>query len=288
MWQLFLIVYFVFGASSFLLRRVLAQKFGEHIRVINAIFYFFFLLPTGIILSFFFPHDLNVGLVNLIFLFGGSIIWPISNLLALRANRQVDVGIYAIIISLSPLFTLAVAIPFLYENLGAGQYFGIGLLMLSGAIAAASQLHKHNRASFSGIIVCILGAAAIGLGTAYERFMLNRIDFGAYLIYGWGSQVFWAILFAGKRLKILQELFNKNSKTRQLFLSFGGTSVLRSVGFIMALNFSGSASIMSAATNFMSVLVIIAAYFFLKEREHMIYKWLAAGVGIIGLLLIAR
>jgi hypothetical protein len=34
--------------------------------------------------------------------------------------------------------------------------------------------------------------------------------------------------------------------------------------------------------------VVIAAYIFLKEREHMLHKWLGAGIGIAGLLLIAK
>ncbi len=287
MWQVLIIFYFIFGVSSFLLRKLLAQKFGEHIREINSVYYLFFLLPTGIILSFIFPHNFNVGLTNLIFLFGGSIIWPISNLVSFHANKKVDVGIFAIITNLSPLFTLAIALPFLHEHLTILQYLGIGLLIFSGVIAAASQLHKHNRANLSGILICFLVAIIFGVAVTYERFMLNRIDFGTYLFFGWGAQVFWALTFAGKRLKKLPELFSRNLQTRQLLLFFGATSALRSTSFILALKI-GSASIMNAASDFMSVAVFIGAYFFLKERDHMIYKWFAVILGVVGLLFIAK
>src|SRR3990167_8928576 len=108
MWQLLIVFYFIFGVVSYILRRVLAQKLGDHNRLINAIFFVFFLLPTTIILSFFFPHNLNVGAFNLLLLFVGSLIWPIAALVAFRANKEVDVGIFSIINNLSPVFTLII------------------------------------------------------------------------------------------------------------------------------------------------------------------------------------
>lgn len=286
MWQILIFFYFIFGATSYLLRRILAQKLGHHNRLINSVFFLFFLLPAALILSFFFPHNLNVGALNILLLFGGSIIWPILGIVSFRANREVDVGIFAIITNLSPVFTLVIAINLLHESLIVSQYFGIGLLISSGIIAASSQLHKHNRFSISNIFICLLSAFILGVAVAYERFMLNRIDFGAYLIYGWGSQIIWSVILAGKELKKLPELFNKTAEKRGTLIIWGTTSVMKSITFILALKISGSASIISAASNFISIVVVIAAYFFLKERQHMINKWLAAIVGIIGLLLV--
>lgn len=288
MWQLSLTFYFILGATSYVLRRVLAQKLGEHNRLINAIFFVFFLLPATIFLSFFFPHNLNVGTLNLFFLFGGSIIWPLFNIVAFRANKEVDVSIFTIINNLSPIFTLVIALPLLHETLKMQQFFGVGLLIVSGVLAASTQLRKHNRASVNGISLCILSAAVLGIAVAYERFMLNRIDFGAYLIFGWGSQIIWSILLAGKELKKLPKLFNKQAETRNVLIIWGATSALKSVGFILALMLSGSASLISAASDFMSVAVVIAAYFFLKERQHMSHKWIAATLGIAGLLFITK
>jgi len=288
MWQISFFFYFIFGAMSYVLRRVLAQKLGNHNRLINSVFFICFLLPAAIILSFFFPHDLNVGAFNLLLLFGGSIIWPILGIISFRANKEVDVGIFTIISNLSPIFTIAIALTFLHENLGKLQFVGIGLLILSGLLIASSQLNKKNRASTKNILICLLSAAVLGVAVAYERFMLSRIDFGAYLIYGWGSQIIWSAILTGKELKKLPDLFNKAAKKRKTLIVWGITSTLKSVAFILALKISGSASIISAASNFMSIVVVITAYFYLKERQHMIHKWLAAGIGIAGLLLISH
>lgn len=288
MWQFFIVFYFIFGTTSALSRRVLAQKLGENNRLINSLFFLFFLLPAIIILSFFFPHNLNIGLLNLTLLFFGGIIWPLFYIAAFNANRQVDVGIYMIISNLSPLFTLAVAIPFLHENLSILQNFGVGLLILSGVLAATSQINKQHRASLNGISMCLLSTAIAGIAIAYESFMLHRVDFGTYLLLGWGSQIIWSLILTGKELRKLPALFNKDPQTKKTLITWGTSHVLESVTFVLALKISGSASLFSSATVFLSVVVLITAYFFLNERKHMIHKWLAAGIGIAGLLIIAK
>lgn len=286
MWQLLLVFYFLFGAGSYLLRRVLAQRIGEYNRLINAIFYLFFLLPAGLVLAFFFPHNLDVGPLNIMLLLGGSLIWPLYYIVAFRANTEVDVGIFTVINNLSPLVTLAIALSFLHESLRAPQFFGAGFLIGSGVLAASAKLGKRGASSWSGILLCLLTAFVLGVATVYERFMLTRVDFGAYLIWGWGSQIAWSVVLAGNDLKKLPLLFTKGSQTRSTLVAWAATSTLKSVAFILALKLS-SASLVSAASDFLSVVVVIAAYFYLREREHMLRKWFAAFIGAVGLLLIA-
>lgn len=287
MWQLLVIFYFIFGVTNYILRRVLAQKLGEHIRVLNAIFFIVFLLPATIIMSFFFPPDFNISLLNLFLLIAGSIIWPVLGLTSFYANKDVDVGIFTIISNLSPLFTLAVALPFLHDSINGSQAIGIGLLVLSGIIATSSQLKKHSRTSLNGLLFSLLSAVLMGFAIGYESFMLRRVGLGTYLLFGWGAQIVWAAILAGKELKKLPDLFRQKGTGKTLTI-WGGTKVLGSVTFISALNISGNAAIISAATNFLSVAIVIAAYFYLKERQHIFQKVLGVGIGVAGLLLIAR
>lgn len=287
MWQLLILFYFILGTASALLRRVLAQKLGEHNSLINSVFYLFFLLPATVVLLWFFPHNLNIGPLNLFYLLGGSLIWPISNIIAFDGNKKVDVGIFTIINNLSPVFTLIIALPFLHENLSVPQFLGAGLLILSGVLAAASQFNKSSLVSVNGVLVCLLSAVVLGVATAYERFMLSRVDFGTYLVYGWGAQAVWAAILAHKELKKLPRLFSKAVGARRTLIFWGSATVLKSIAFILALKIS-TASVISAASDFLSVAVVIAAYFYLKERKHLLYKGFAVAVGVAGLLLIAK
>jgi len=286
MWQLLIILFLGFGTTNVLLRRILAKELGEHNRLINAFFYVFFLFPAALILTFVFPHNLNIGIVNFLLLVFGSIIWPIAYILVFRANKIVDAGIIVIINNLNPLFTLAIATTLLNEVLDGPQLLGIGLLILSGILAASTFLKKQNRVSPQGIALCVLCAALFGVGIAYERFMLGSVDLGAFILYGWTAQVVWSILFARKDLRTLPRLFEKHAKKRMTLVAWGIANTLKSASFLVALKLSGSASIMSATTNFMAVAVVISAYFFLNEKDHMREKWLSAGIGIVGLFLI--
>lgn len=288
MWQIFTLLYFTFGTSSALFRRILAQKLGEKNRLVNSVFFLFFLLPSIIVLSFFFPHNLNIGLLNLSLLLAGSIIWPLFYIASFHANRKVDVGIYTIISNLSPLFTLSVALPLFHEKLNLLQIFGIGFLILSGTVAAISQLNKNIHTNINGILRCLLSAAIFGIAIAYESFMLHRVDFGTYLCLGWGSQIIWSLILTGVEFKKLPGLFSEKPETKKILIAWGTSHVFESVTFVLALKLSGNASIFSSVNNFQSVVVIIAAWIFLKERKHIIYKILAAAIGITGLMLITK
>src|SRR3989344_7653026 len=102
MWQFLILLYFIFGTTYYLLRRVLAQKLPEHNRLINAIFFVGFLLPAGAVLAFFFPHNLPVGALNVVLLLLGGLIYPIGYIVGFKANEKVDVGIFTIISNLTP------------------------------------------------------------------------------------------------------------------------------------------------------------------------------------------
>jgi len=287
MWQILIGFYFVFGTASYILRRKIAQKVGQHNRLINSIFFLFFLLPAIFILLFFSPHNLNVGKINFILLIGGSLVWPVANILAFESNRKVDVGVFTIINNLSPLFTLVIALPFLHEKLTGLQYFGFAMLILSATIAAFSQLKISRSISLNGVLTCLLTAVVLGVAVAYEKFMLTRVDFGAYLVYGWGAQITWALILARKELKLIPKIIGKGSEVKNLVLLWALTSVLKSISFITSLKLS-TASVISSISDFLSVTVVIAAYFYLQEKENIVSKIIAVILGVAGLLLIAK
>jgi drug/metabolite transporter (DMT)-like permease len=284
MWQLSLFFYFTLGVAGYLLRRVLAQKFHHRNRLISGTFYLFFLWPAALVMSLTHPHNFHIGATNTIYLLVGSVIWPLYNLSAFRANKDVDVGVFSIINNLSPLVTLAIALPFLGEHLVTRQYAGIAVLIVSAMIAVMPELKKHHRAKLNGILWCLLTTVILGVAIAYERFMLNRIDFGTYVAIGWTSQVVWMTALTGRQWKHLPELIR--TAGFKILFAYNFSGVLRSCAFILALLWSGSASVISGATDFMTVLIVVAAYFVLHERDHMFQKTSAALVGIVGLLML--
>ncbi len=285
MWLIFLALYFVFGTASYLIRRTLAHKFDQYNALLNATYFVFFIIPTAIIWGLMVPHNFDIGAANFIYLIVGGLIWPLFAVLAFRANKDVDVGIFVVILNTSPIFTLLIAIPFLNESLSSQQYIGVTFLIAAGVLAGLSQLRSSAKLSKTGIIYSILTAAALGTGIAFERFMLNRIDFGTYLIVGWGMTGVWMAIFAYRQWPKLGGMLRQiGSKS---VVAYGLLNTLKSIFFILGILISGSAALFSPAASFLAVVVVITAYFVLRERQHMPQKITSAGIGILGLILLS-
>jgi uncharacterized membrane protein len=289
MWQLALIGYFLLGTTAYISRRMLMLHHDSSSKLFNLIFWAVFFMPSGWIIGLILPHHLAIGWQNALLLSIGATLWPIVGLVGFRANKSVDTGFYAIINNLSPVITLLIAVTLLHETLHLHTYVGISLLIVSGVIVSIPLLRSASHASRYGLWLCLVTVLAGGIGVAYERWMLSLVGLGSYMIYAWTFQTIWVTLLARTELKQVVSFFQSaDAKAVRLVTLFGVANVLRTVCFQSALFLSGSAAIISAATNFLAVTVLAAAYVVLKEKQYLRYKVAATAVGTIGLLLVTR
>jgi uncharacterized membrane protein len=115
--------------------------------------------------------------------------------------------------------------------------------------------------------------------------MLTRIDFGAYLILGWGAQTLWMTVVSWPQRKQLKALRNK--KNFPALLSYALAASVKGIVFIGALRLTTNVSLLSAITSFLAVMVVITAYFALKEKRWLWYKIGAAIIGAAGLVILS-
>src|SRR5699024_8140419 len=100
------------------------------------------------------------------------------------------------------------------------------------------QLKHHMRHSRSALIYAGIAVVLIGLGFVFERYLMTRMDFGAYLIFGWGAQMLWGVLFALPERKSYKILLDPKIKGK--LLGFSVTSALRGLCIGGALYLSGN------------------------------------------------
>lgn len=287
MWQVALLGFFVFGTTAYIVRRMLMRHRESSSKLFNLIFWLLFFMPSGWVVGFILPHDMNIGWENAALLFAGAIFWPIVGLVGFRANKEVDTGVYAIINNLSPIITLGIAVTLLSETLNMRSGSGIALLILSGLIVAYPLLREGTHSSRYGLFLCGITVLAGGIGAAYEKWMLTRVGLGAYMIYAWTFQTIWLTALARSEIFTALRFFKTaDQHAKRLVAIFGVSNVLRTICFQTAL-YLGTASVISASSNFLAVTVLIAAYFVLKEKKYLGYKIGATVVGITGLLLVA-
>ncbi|MBI5357733.1 DMT family transporter [Candidatus Saccharibacteria bacterium] len=283
-WQIFVFGYLVFATASFLLRRTLAQSLSEHNRLINAFFFLGTLYPVGLIIAAFSSPDLSIGWTNFIFTMLGSLAFPLVMVLAFRANRDIDAGHYTILNNIAPIVTIIAATVLLSESLSGLQLLGAIIIILSAFLVTLPNLSGKHRSNSVGVMFALLSVVILGLGIVFERWMLTRIDYGAYLVYGWGAQTLWMVLLAWPERKNLNLIFAKKNFNHVIWYAL--TNTFKGVFFVSALKVTTNVSLVSAASSFTAVSVVLAAYIFLKEKQWLWLKILSAIIGTIGLIIL--
>lgn len=283
-WQFLLIGYLILGTASYLWRRQLAKTFARANRLVNAFFFVAVLYPVGLFIASLTTPDLSIGWTSFFFLLLGGAIFPFANLLTYRANRDLDAGLFTIISDLIPVVSITGGWLLLNERLVGWEFVGAAIILLSTMLVTIPQLKHHMRHNTRALFCAVAGVTILGLGFVFERYMLTRMDFGAYLVFGWGFQMLWGVLFAWPERKSINLLRDK--KIRRPLWGYSISSTFRGLCLVGALYLSGNVSVVMASASFLTVLVVVAAYFILKERDALWIKLAAATFGFAGLLLI--
>ncbi len=283
-WQILLIGYLVFGTASYLWRRQLAQTFAKANRLVNAFFFVAVLYPIGLVVASFTSPNLSIGWASFFMLLIGSALFPFVNLLTYRANRDLDAGLLTIFSDLIPVVSIAAGWLLLNEGLTGQQLVGAAIILLAALLVTLPQLKHHMRNNPRALTCAIVAVILLGLGFVYERYMLTRMGFGAYIVIGWGFQMVWSVLFALPERKSYKILLDP--KIRFKLWSYSLSSTFRGLCMVGALYLSSNVSVVMASASFLTVLVVVAAYFILKEKQWLWLKLGAATLGMIGLILI--
>lgn len=284
-WQVLISLYMVLGTAAYLLRRSLATKpISEHNKLINGFFFLCVLYPLGLIVAALSSPDLSIGWLNLVFLLVGSGVFPLIMVMAFRASKDIDAGLYTILNNLTPIIIIVAASVLLHETLSGRQMIGAAVIISSAFLATLPRLNHSYKNPSTGLLFALASVSLLGLAIVYERWMLSRIDYGAYLVFAWGSQAIWMTAIAWPERKYIHLLRAKGNFKK--VLGYGLTNAFKGLAFVGALKVSGNAALVGASSSFMAVLVVISAYFVLKEKEHLWLKVASAFVGASGLIIL--
>jgi drug/metabolite transporter (DMT)-like permease len=283
-WQLLIAIYLVLSTATYILQKKLGTSLPNHKRLVSSFFFLAIHYPMGLLVAAFSSPHLAIGWLNVFFLFVGSWVFPIINIVTLRANKDIDAGLFAVLSNLTPIVTIIAASILLKEDLNHTQLVGATIILVSAFLVTLPGLRLRTRNTASGLTFAVIAISLSGLATVYERWMLTRVDFGAYLVLGWGAQTLWMAVVTWPQRKNLKVL--KNKRYFPALLSYALAASVKGIVFIGALRLTTNVSLLSAITSFLAVMVVIAAYFALKERRWLWYKVGAAIMGAIGLVVL--
>lgn len=217
------------------------------------------------------------------FLVVGGILFASINVILLKLFRYIPASVMAFTTLLNTLSVLLFATLAGGESISARQIYGA--ILLFGSVIIVGLLAKSPKKSqkniIIGISIAIFIALLFGPAIMNEKYLIGRIGFNTYLLYGWGLQALSAftmafILKIRKRNKTKEALPIKTHVNVWLvgvLLGFSGLT------YVTSLNKSGSASTIVLSGTAAIAVTVFLAYFILQEKEHLRPK-------IIGLLLI--
>lgn len=284
-WQILVVTYLALSTAAYLLRRSLAVNMTKYNRIINAFYMVAVLYPLGLIVAAFTGAELAVGWENFLFLLIGSGLFTLTYLFSFKASRDIDAGFYTVIHNITPIITITAATLLLNESLNRMQMFAAAIILFSAFLATSPNLKNRKTSKLIGLEFAFAAIFCLGLGVVFERWMLTRVGFGAYLVYGWGAQTLWMGIVAWGNRHQLMEIF-KDRKQKYSVLGYSFTNAIKGLVIVAALNFATNVSLVSAYLSFQAVLVVLAAYFVLYEREYLWLKIASAVVGCAGLVLL--
>jgi drug/metabolite transporter (DMT)-like permease len=284
-WQLFLTCFLILGTIVALLQRQLGKTIPQYNRLVNGFFFIGVHYPLAIITALIIGFNAHISWNNIIILFIVGISYPLTNILAYRASKNVDAGLFGIINNLSPVITIALAGFLLAEDLTSQQFAGALIIVLSALSVSIVAYSRSSKSTRIGITLALLSVVLLGLDTVFESWMLKRIGMGSLLVYGLGFQTLWMAVFAWPQRGQIGSIINREYGPKVLTLSLAKS--IKGIAFIAALYMSKSAAIVGAFTGFLPVMIVVSAYFFLKEKSHIKVKISAALAGLIGLVILS-
>jgi drug/metabolite transporter (DMT)-like permease len=283
-WQLCIFIFLTLSVVAGLFQRKLGRDIPQYSSLVNALFFLCVHYPAGLIVASVLGFDATIGWVNLAVIAAFSITFPLAGLLSLRASKDVDAGLFSIVQNLGPVVSIILAVLLLSERLNIQQLVGTLIIVASALSISTLSYSRGSKSTKKSIILAITTVGLVGVGVVYEAWMLQRIGFSNYLVYGWGFQTFWAVVFAWPMLPQAKNILK--SPYRMPVLIFSLTRSMKGGAFVGALYLSSSASLISAFVSFLPVLMVVAGFIFLRETQYLKLKIASAFAGSIGLLIL--
>lgn len=292
-WQVLILAYALAGAFMTLQSRALARRRQtRHASMaINAVAFtavfvlgVLFVLLAG-------PVDWAQIKAYWGFMVAAAMCFALSSVYLYRALAYMESANVSVVMTMSSIFTMAIAGVTLGERLNLLQLLGIGILLpciwfvltLAGKERRDADIRRFAR--LKGFSHAMTASLLLAVGTVTEKYILDHVTAPTYIGAGFTLQMIAAwmlvLIFRRRTLVVLKDM----AITTQA-LRLGVLRAIAGVAFLYALVRSDSASLMSVVANFRIIIVTILAAVLLKENRHLQQKLLAAAIAFVALSII--
>lgn len=228
-----------------------------------------FILPDGF-------YQVFVNFLLMVF------IYTFSTILTFKTIKIVEASEYTILIFTRAFWSVAIAIIFLSEQFTQLKILGAILIFLSVVLVS----WKRKGVTFGkGEAYGLLAAFLLGVGFVNDAIVLNSLGFWTFMVLAFGLPPLLTLLILPKSFKDTYRLMTGKEKWQPvimglLFFCSGSTTYL-------ALEAGKNPGQIAALSPVAVILVVIMSAIFLKERDNLLKKFIAALICFGGIVLLS-
>lgn len=284
-WQLGVALHLLLSTAFALLQRSFAKKYSGNAVLSTALMYIFVVSPLGIggaLLIGDISFDISWQAWGLLGVAGT--LFALANIAAFDANTHVDAGQFNIIGNLRAFTTIVASSVLLNETLDPQQWLGIAIIVGSAVLIASTRFNPETRRIDRHTLIAIASAVLFGLAFTNEKWLLDNMTFSTYLIIGWGLQTIAMSMLAAKYVSSVHKTVSLDYA--KWLGAMGAIRTLAGFALVFALKESGNSSLVASIISYKTALVVVGAYFILKEHDHAAQKFGGAVMATVGLWLL--
>lgn len=279
-WLFILFINIVAISVAYLFQR-LAMKKEESDPILSTIIFQFLLgcvtIPFAITQGFSWPNWAELWPY---FLFSTTL-YALGSIMFFKSIKLIEASEMTILGGLGAIVSVLCAYIFLQERLVSQQYFGALLVILSILLV---QYRKQRFVFSKGAIFALIATSLFAFGTISDMLIIKTYD---AISYAGLMSLFPGLMLCLMYPKKVKELPKAVKTINKNLVAYG---IIYSVGvitFYMALAKGAMLSQVSVISKTNIVLTVILAAIFIKERDNLWRKILAAIICMVGVILVA-
>lgn len=207
----------------------------------------------------------------------------VGSVYAFKGFKYIEAGEHTILLTSSKLWSLSGAVVLLGELLTARKLVG-ALLIVAGVIIA--EWRKNKFQLNAGAVYVLVAAMSYTGGEVLSFLMLRNFDSTAFLIYG---SVISAIMIAVTSPSMFAKLaFYAKPKNLTNIVIVSINDTLATLFLFNAYQLGRNALQIGPIMATQTIVTVILAYLFLREKDHMPQKIVGALMAVGGMILLIR
>lgn len=280
-WQVLTFASVVFSSVAVVLQKILLRD-KTHDPIVSAII---FLFLTGIFLAMFTitqgigPTPISGRMIpNLLIM---PLIYGVGQFCIFRAISTIDVSLFTILFSTRALWTIVASRFFLHEQFTVERMVGTMFIFFSVVLVVKKNVHINVG---RGLLYGIIAAAAFGLGTVNDAYLLQFYQVSTYFTFSFFATGLLLLLTNLHLMRHARQTFN--AKSIGPFVILGLLNTLQVVTFFNAYKLGHNAGQIAALNQTQTILAVLLSIIFLQETHRWREKIIGALVSVVGVILV--